>query len=874
MKTTCPYCGVGCGVAVNSGSIMGDISHPANLGRLCIKGSTLAATLDDSNRLLVPTVGGKQVTWDQALDEIAKKFSAIIAEYGPDAVAFYGSGQFLTEDYYVANKLMKGFIGSANIDTNSRLCMASTVAGHVRAFGEDIVPGCYGDIDEADLLVFVGSNTAWCHPVLFERALAARAARGTKIIVVDPRRTATAALADLHLAVRPDADAGLFLRLLTALDERGHIDQTYVASYTQGLSGALRAARAGAPRAAALGISDADLDVFINLFCNTPRTVTLFSQGVNQSIGGTDKVNAIINVHLASGRIGKPGMGPFSLTGQPNAMGGREVGGLANQLAAHLRFDDPTDRALLKSFWSTKVLAEKPGLKAVELFDAVLAGRIKAIWIAATNPAESLPSSTRVRAALEACPLVVVADCWPTETTRLANVVLPAAGWSEKDGTVTNSERCVSRQRAFRAAPAEARPDWWMFTQVARRMGFAPQFAYTKPADIFREHARLSGHGNNGGRLFNIAQYQNLSDDEYEALKPFTWGAPRFFAEGKFPTPSGRANFVAITAIATKKRDASFPFILNTGRLRDQWHTMTRTGFVPTLMESSAEPSFSIAEADAATYALDPGDLVRITTRHGSAVLPVVISNAQRGGEIFAAMHWTQTHNATGNVNQLVGPARDPHSGQPASKFEHAAMERLPVFWHGVLQTRKLTRPSGQFYASRVPLAGGMHRFTMAGWKPLAFGNELSDWATRLCGADADAERIELLDAGRGTYRLGILQDNRLLACCFMAPQKHLLPGHQALAELFGVPHWQANRIGILMASATPAVASGPVICVCHRVSEAAIRTAIRECHLEDIAGIGSVLKAGTNCGSCKGELAEILHSEISQSVASQELVT
>ncbi len=846
----------------------------ANQGRLCIKGSTLAATLDDSNRLLVPAVGGKQVTWDEALNEIASKFIAIIAEHGPDAVAFYGSGQFLTEDYYVANKLMKGFIGSANIDTNSRLCMASTVAGHIRAFGEDIVPGCYDDIDAADLLVFVGSNTAWCHPVLFERALAARAARGTKIIVVDPRRTATAALADLHLPVRPDADVGLFLRLLTALDERGHIDATFVASYTQGFSGTLQAARATAPTAATLGISESDLEVFLDLFCNTPRSVTLFSQGVNQSTSGTDKVNAIINVHLASGRIGKPGTGPFSLTGQPNAMGGREVGGLANQLASHLRFDDPTDRAALESFWSTNTLARKPGLKAVELFDAVLAGRIKAIWIAATNPAESLPSSTRVRAALEACPLVVVADCWPTETTRLANVVLPAAGWSEKDGTVTNSERCISRQRAFRSPPGEAKPDWWMFAQVAKRMGFAAQFGYTKPADIFREHARLSGHGNNGTRLFNIAQYQNLSDAEYEALQPFIWGVPRFFAAGKFPTPTGLANFVAVTAFAFKKNDISFPFILNTGRLRDQWHTITRTGFVPTLMESSVEPNFSVSQADASKYTLDAGDLVRVTTRHGSAVLPVAISDAQREGEIFAAMHWTQTHNATGNINQLVGPARDPHSGQPASKFEHAAIERLPVFWHGILQTRKLSRPSGQFYASRVPLAGGMHRFTMAGWKPLAFGDELSDWAARLCGADADAERVELLDAGRGTYRLGILQNNRLLACFFMAPRKQLLPGNQGLAALFGVPHWQVNRIGILMASAKPMVDSGPIVCVCHRVSEAAIRTAIRERHLDDIAGIGSALKAGTNCGSCKGELAEILHSEIAQSVTSQELVT
>ncbi len=869
MKTTCPYCGVGCGVEVNDGAITGDVSHPTNGGRLCIKGSTLAATLDDSNRLLVPMVSGKPASWDNALDVIAEKFSTVIAEHGPDAVALYGSGQFLTEDYYVANKLMKGFIGSANIDTNSRLCMASTVAGHVRAFGEDVVPGCYDDIDEADLLVLVGSNTAWCHPILFERALAARAARGTKIVVIDPRRTATAALADLHLPIRPDADTALFLKLLTSVAERGALDRQYIADHTLGFGPVLQAAQGANVTAPELGLTEPDLAHFIDLFCNTPRTVTLFSQGVNQSVHGTDKVNAIINVHLATGRIGKPGMGPFSLTGQPNAMGGREVGGLANQLAAHLRFDDVVDRALLRTFWGSDNLATKPGLKAVDMFDAVLSGRIKAIWIAATNPAESLPRSARVRAALEACPFVVVADCWPTETTRLANIVLPAAGWSEKDGTVTNSERCISRQRAFRAAPGEAKPDWWMFAELGRRMGFSGQFPYRKPADIFREHAALSGYGNQGKRLFDISQYQDLTDAAYDELQPFTWGQPRFFVNGGFTTNHGKANFVLVDCPTPKLRDASYPFILNTGRLRDQWHTMTRTGFVPSLMESAPNPSFSIAEVDAQAHGLDAGDLVRVTTRHGSAVLPVLISNMQRTGEIFAAMHWTQTHNATGNVNQLIGAARDVHSGQPASKFEQAAIEKLPAEWHGILQTRKLTQPRGQFCAARVPLSGGMHRFTMAGWKKLVFDNALSDWAARLCGADADAERIELTDAGRGTYRLGILQGSRLLACLFLAPRKDLLPGNNALAALFQVTSWQTNRIGILMASAAPQAEPGPLVCVCHRVTEAAIRTAIRDSRLEDVAAIGRTLRAGTNCGSCKGELAAILQSEIS----AQELV-
>ena len=869
MKTTCPYCGVGCGVEVNAGVLSGDAAHPANAGRLCIKGSTLAATLDDSNRLLVPTSGGRQVSWEEALDEAAAKFSAVIAEHGPDAVAIYGSGQFLSEDYYVANKLMKGFIGSANIDTNSRLCMASTVAGHIRAFGEDVVPGCYDDIEEADLLVLVGSNAAWCHPVLFERALAARAARGTKIVVIDPRRTASAALADLHLPIRPDGDTALFLRLLTALNQRDKIDASYVRCHTKGFAKAMAAAEETHITAASLGIADADLDMFLRWFCETPRTVTLFSQGVNQSSNGTDKVNAILNVHLASGRIGKPGMGPFSLTGQPNAMGGREVGGLANQLAAHLRFESAEDRAMLQSFWNAPRLPKKPGLKALDMFDAVLAGRVKAIWIAATNPAESLPRSARVRAALEACPFVVAADCWPTETTRLANIVLPAAGWGEKDGTVTNSERTISRQRPFRAPPGEAKPDWWMFTQLARRMGFAAQFAYTKPADIFREHAALSGCGNEGSRLFDISGRAQLSDAAYDDMAPFTWGGKRLFARGGFSTPDRLARFLPVALPAPQKRDQAFPFILNTGRLRDQWHTMTRTGFVPALMESAAEPSFSLSPEDAKARNIAQGDLLRVTTRHGSAVLPAEISKGQRAGEIFAAMHWTGAHSTTGAINQLIGPEHDPLSGQPASKFEPAAVQRLQTDWHAIVQTRAQPRPAGQFCAARVPLAGGMHRFVLAGWKPLQFGAELSDWAARLCGADADAERVEVMDAGRGIYRLGILRRNTLLACLFIAPRRELLPGPATLAALFSVTNWQASRAGILMANAKPGGESGRMVCICHRVSEPDIRAAIIQGGLRDVAAIGRACKAGTNCGSCKGELAAIL-----QSTTALELVT
>jgi assimilatory nitrate reductase catalytic subunit len=850
-------------VVVEAGAVAGDAAHPANFGKLCVKGSTLALTLDDSARLVTPMIGGRAASWDEALDLAAARFSETIAKYGPDSVAFYGSGQFLTEDYYVANKLMKGFIGSGNMDTNSRLCMSSTVAGQVRAFGEDVVPGCYEDIDEADLLVFVGANAAWCHPILFERAQAARERRGTKIVVIDPRATATAALADLHLMLRPDADVALFNLLLTTLSDRKCLDMGYINAHTSGFVAALEAARAAHISPEALGVGADELKTFLDWFCATERSVTLFSQGVNQSVSGTDKVNAIINVHLAAGRIGKAGMGPFSLTGQPNAMGGREVGGLANLLAAHLKLDDARDRAILREFWQSPGLPVKPGLKAVELFDAVLSGRVKAIWIAATNPAESMPRTARVRAALEACPFVVVADCWPTETTRLANVLLPAAGWGEKDGTVTNSERRITRQKAFRAPPGEAKPDWWMFAALGKRMGFSSAFNFDGPAAVFREHAALSGFRNDGGRVFDIGGLSSISDDEYDALAPVQWplGQTRVFGDGKFPTASGRGNFVAVETPEALRRDPAFPFVLNTGRLRDQWHTMTRTGFVPQLMESAGEANFAISKADAERLNVVQGDLLRVTTSQGSAVLPASITEAQRGGEIFAAMHWTGAYSGAGSISALIGPERDPHSGQPASKYQPAAVEALEVHWHGILQTVHHPSPAGQFHFARVPLAGGMQRFRLAGWKPLPGEKTLSDWAVRLTGADADDERLELLDIGRGVYRLAVLRGARLRACLFIARKRASLPAQETVAALFEVK-WE-DRTAILRGRPVGAApARGRIVCVCHGITEPVIRAAIRAQGLADVASVGRALKAGTNCGSCKGELAVMVKEE------------
>ncbi|MEY2864674.1 MAG: hypothetical protein RLY58_2381, partial [Pseudomonadota bacterium] len=476
VKTTCAYCGVGCGVLAERDTrksaaeqaliIQGDPDHPANFGRLCVKGSALGETVRPEGRLLHPMIGGVRADWAQATQYIADQFRTTIAEHGPDSVAFYVSGQLLTEDYYVVNKLAKGFIGTGNVDTNSRLCMSSAVAGHKRAFGSDTVPNSYEDFEQAELIVLVGSNTAWCHPILFQRIKAAKAAHpAMKVVIIDPRATATNEIADLHLPIKGGTDVLLFNHLLVQLAAAGALDQDYIDQYTDGIDAALAAAHADvalADVATRLGVTPEALNTFVQWFIDTPKAMTLFSMGVNQSGQGTDKVNAIINLHLATGRIGKVGAGPFSLTGQPNAMGGREVGGLANMLAAHMEIAEPSHRALVQTFWQSPVIIDQAGLKAVDLFDAIAVGKVKAVWIMATNPIVSLPNADEVRAALAACPLVVVSEVMAdTDCTRVADVLLPAMGWSEKDGTVTNSERRISRQRAVLPAAGEARPDWW-----------------------------------------------------------------------------------------------------------------------------------------------------------------------------------------------------------------------------------------------------------------------------------------------------------------------------------------------------------------------------------------------------------------------------
>jgi assimilatory nitrate reductase catalytic subunit len=695
--------------------------------------------------LLHPQIRGQTADWDAALDLVAETFLQTISAHGPDAVAFYVSGQLLTEDYYVANKLMKGFIGSANIDTNSRLCMASSVAGHIRAFGEDVVPGRYDDIDAADLVVLVGSNAAWCHPVLYQRLTAAKDAHGTRIVVIDPRRTATCEMADLHMALRPGTDVAVFAGLLLHIVETGCCDPAWTQSPASGFAAALDTARGAAPSLAAVAetadLPLADLARFYDWFAATERVVTLYSQGVNQSAAGTDKVNAIINCHLATGRIGRPGMGPLSLTGQPNAMGGREVGGLANQLAAHMGFAG-ADVDRVRRFWNASHMAIRPGLKAVELFDAVLDGSIKALWIIGTNPAASMPRADRVREALGNCPFVVISDCWPTETTRFADVVLPAAGWGEKDGTVTNSERCISRQRAFGPAPGEACPDWWVISEVGRRMGWGGAFSYRRPAEIFREHAALSAFENDGSRIFDIGALAGLSDEDYDRLQPVQWplrrarGAARtarlFNGPAKFATADGRARFVATPyRPLAEPSDRERPLVLNTGRVRDQWHTMTRSGRVPRLMTHKSAPVLDIHPEEAERFGLAAGGFARVESSYGATVLPVRLAPEQRLGEVFAPMHWTDSFTSSGPVDRLVGAATDPISGQPELKGTPVCLTPLLTLWCGCLLRRAAAPfPKGPHWWTRTPLDRGQ-AFDLAGWEPLPGRPSLDEWESR-----------------------------------------------------------------------------------------------------------------------------------------------
>ncbi|CAH7201364.1 Nitrate reductase [Vibrio chagasii] len=750
IKSTCAYCGVGCGIEVRptaSGKleVRGDKDHPSNYGKLCTKGAALGDTVTPIGRLTQPMQrvesGQQLLPWSSASQLVADKFKQAIEQHGPDSVAFYVSGQLLTEDYYVANKLMKGFIGSANIDSNSRLCMASSVVGHKRAFGTDTVPVCYEDLEQAEVVVITGSNLAWCHPVLFQRLRAAKQANpDMKVIVIDPRYTDSCEIADIHLALESGSDVALFNGLLAYLDDNDQLDSDYIENHTQGFTEAIRTAtdyrytesgwgNKSVPELT--GLSEQQLEQFYQLFASKEKVLTIYSQGVNQSTQGCDKVNAIINCHLATGKIGKPGMGPFSVTGQPNAMGGREVGGLANTLAAHFEFGDPQSHQTVSKFWQTDSLATHAGLKAIDLFDAMNEGKIKAVWIMATNPVVSLPDSEKIKTALEKCPFVVVSDCIAdTETTRLADVVLPAQGWSEKSGTVTNSERRISRQRRVLPSPGEAKPDWWILKEVAQKMGFKEQFDYRHEGEIFKEYCEMTALGNETGKARDLCLIglTQLDEKGYGELTPQQWPVleyqpeiieQRMFTDGEFFTESGKAQFIAVEhdkPIADTS--AEFPLIMNTGRIRDQWHTMSRTGLAAGLGEHTPEPFVAmhpdtVAELRLDEFGLDAfnhatiNPVVKVRSAQGECQARLVVTKEMRREQVFMPIHWNAPTAKDSKPCDLILPHTDAASGQPEFKHTPVVVEPCGYRSEAALVSDKVMDCSGFDYWVRQRVEGG-----------------------------------------------------------------------------------------------------------------------------------------------------------------------
>ncbi|QQX82089.1 molybdopterin-dependent oxidoreductase [Shewanella sp. KX20019] len=761
-KTTCAYCGVGCGVTVNNLNekdsisfsqhqtltVSGDSDHTANSGDLCGKGLALIDSLNIPNKLLYPrrqiSAGiddsYQNISWPAAVAEIAEKFSSAIAEHGPDSVAFYLSGQLLTEDYYVANKLAKGFLATANVDTNSRLCMSSAVSAHIRAFGEDVVPGCYEDLLLSDVVVLVGANTAWTHPVLFKKILAARAERGTKIVVIDPRLTATASQADLHLQLTPGSDLHLFNGLLCAIADKGQSNREYINSHTEGFEQAVNSAREDSETLANIahltGLKAKEIDYFYALYQQGNKVVTASSQGVNQSTSGTNTANAIINCHLARGDIGQVGCGPLSLTGQPNAMGGREVGGLATQLACHLGFSEP-ERRLVEEFWQTTALPKSKGLTATEMFADMAEGKIKAVWVLGTNPAVSMPDTELVKKALQRCDYVVVSDITAdTDTAKYADLLLPAQGWSEKSGTVTNSERTISRQRGFIQPQGESKADWWALCEVAKALGFTAAFEFKDSADIFNEYARLTVKVQQQfpHKQLSLAGLSGLSASQYEQLLPTQWPVNdfqsigqrdvRLFSQGQFATTSGKAQFVE-TRLSTEG-DGQAPMdsgslsqnrvCLNSGRSRDQWHTMTRTGHIEQLAASHYQPELTLNIRTLKKHGLEVDGLVAIKTENLAQPLiaRVVIDESQLKDTAFLSMHWSTQFSKSGGVNRVVTAAVDPFSKQPGFKNQWVELRHQQVVEQGIEWGQALVDTKRLCWDVKQQLRGGVCRHIAA----------------------------------------------------------------------------------------------------------------------------------------------------------------
>lgn len=912
--TTCPYCGVGCGVKMQCDSTLkvsdgqevieqttqlsaleGDATHPANFGKLCVKGSHLLDTTTNDDKLLYPSINGARSSWDDALNQISEHIKTCVEQYGPDSVAFYLSGQLLTEDYYVANKLMKGFIGSANVDTNSRLCMSSAVAAYKRAFGADAVPCCYEDLETTDLLVLIGSNAAWTHPVLFQRMQKAlQEDVNKKMVVIDPRVTATSQSADLHLAIKPGTDVWIYNGLLAYLLKQDYCDEQYIIEHTQGFDTCCENLAEYSVKAVAKAadVSEEDLISFYSMFANAPSAISFYSMGVNQSSSGVDKANSIINCHLATGKIGQQGSGPFSITGQPNAMGGREVGGLANMLAAHMDIENEAHNSLVQRFWQAPNMANKNGRKAVDMFDDMAAGKIKFVWIMGTNPVVSMPNRKKIEAALNQCELVVVSDIvQQNDTIAFADILLPASGWSEKDGTVTNSERRISRQRGILPLQAECKHDWQIVCELAAKLGHAEAFAYQHSSEIFAEHARLSGFENKGQRDFDISGLSNLSLQEFNQLKPIQWpvnaanpkGTKRLFTDHQYYTLTGQANFIAVDAkLPEQTTDAKFPFVVNTGRMRDQWHTMTRTGSAKALSEHTQQAEVHMHPLDAKAADIQTGDLIAIRSQlceNDPVIVPVQISNTVRRGELFLPIHWSKTNSSHAALANLLSSSNDPISGQPELKHAAINFEKLTVHESAALLINKtLIASDAKLSEYQVRINQGdnwlfyLHRVSK-GSQALDTAQELVDQVSKRLSSMASANHLIWL--GKTTQRRAIVQgkigfaNNKRMAhlVCIhggnsavlnelMQPEfsQGCLSNNESLLDATS----DAEQHQLLSATFPTEYKQGKVICSCFNVRKKTIEEAIAS-GIDSVEGLGKNLKCGTNCGSCKSELAGLI---------------
>lgn len=890
-RSICCYCGTGCGVVIEHDDaritgVRGDPEHPANLGRLCSKGSTLHLTSGPAGRALHPELRARReqtrhrVGWDRALDAAADRFADIIARHGPDAVAFYVSGQLLTEDYYVFNKLARALIGTHNIDSNSRLCMSSAVSGYKATLGADSVPTCYEDIALADHLLIAGSNTAWAHPIVFRRIEDAKRANPDLFItVVDPRRTETAAFADLHLQIAPGADLLLYNAMLHVLLWEDRVDRDFIRDHTTGFA-ALRDKLAECSPgnvAAACGVSAADIVEAARRFGNARAALSLWCQGLNQSHHGTANNAALIHLHLATGQIGRPGAGPFSLTGQPNAMGGREVGALATLLPGHRDPADPAHRADVARFWGVPALPEKPGLATIELFDALADGRVKAVWIACTNPAQSLPDQARVRAALQAAEFVVVQEAYAdTETAEFADLLLPAASWGEKSGTVTNSERCISRVRSAIPPPGEARPDWTIAADFARRLSLrlgreASGFAFEDEAGIFAEHAALTA-----GRDCDIS---GLSHARLDRVGPQQWpfglgqaqGRARLFADRVFATADGRARFAPVGfpehgALTAEPTDARRPFRLLTGRLRDQWHGMSRTGKLSGLWGHAPHAELALNPVDLERRDWKPGTLVRIASRRGELVLPVVADGTIGPGQAWVPMHWGSATLAQPGANAICSAATDPVSKQPALKAAAVSIDAVEAGWRAAWAVRA---PDAIDAAERMrTLRPFLRLFDYAALE--LTGRERSVVVLRVAAAappDAacvvslddlfdlgDPDRVQAFEDGRrGVSKRARIDDDGIRALRLIGELVafdwlvEAMVSAQSAARLCP---WMFAPIGKPPLGLAQV---GRTVCNCLGVSESAIRAELARG--ADLAKLQQRLKCGTTCGSCLPEL-------------------